>query len=74
MRNPVPWLVRLEQRNEEYVSAIKLTLLSLFYITLMASQKEGEHLSLGLGLSWLEVSIMLSIWYEKKKEEEPSHG
>jgi len=63
------WIVRVEQRNDEYVSSIKLILFSLVYFTLVANYYDGEHLSVGIGIYLLEIAILLSIWRGEQKEE-----
>ena len=56
------WLFNVETINQQYTSGLKFFIFTFLTITFMENHYQGEHLSVGLGIVPLEISIQLSIW------------
>ena len=62
------WLYNKQymQNDDKGISGKRITLLSLFHISLMLSSHKGKHISLGFGIGSCELAIQFSYWITQK--------
>ena len=65
------WLFAVEEMRETEIgiSGVKYSLLKFLHLTIMMSTHRGDHLSAGFGVGPFEVSVQLSMWYNKEDKE-----
>jgi len=56
----------IEKISKEDAQGITIKALWIFTFTILQSTLRGEHISFGIGIAPLEISIQFSIWYHKE--------
>jgi|26BtaG_2_1085354.scaffolds.fasta_scaffold11150_5 hypothetical protein len=56
----------IDKISKENAQGIIIKVLWIFTFTILQSAYRGDHISFGIGIAPLEISIQFSIWYHKE--------
>jgi len=68
--NMIDHVLRMEKVNYGHTTGVKIVMLTYLYVMLLVNNFMGEHISIGVGITPLEASIKLGLWFRKPWQEE----